>query len=119
MRKTLSEITDADNGLQDDAQNGPEAQQTAIGKDDLQAPFRCFSAEPVPSDASGHTGDEHRHAKQNDKRASEGSRTDPDKGQPQAENPDLPADLQQIVDAWPHLPDPIRKAMLALVESSR
>ena len=28
-------------------------------------------------------------------------------------------DLARIVDAWPSLPEPIRRAMLALVESGR
>jgi hypothetical protein len=29
--------------------------------------------------------------------------------------PPIDADLAQILDAWPHLPEPIRRAMLALI----
>jgi hypothetical protein len=35
-----------------------------------------------------------------------------------AEPPELPPDLRRVVDAWPQLPDPIRRAVRALVETS-
>jgi hypothetical protein len=31
----------------------------------------------------------------------------------------FPSDLQRIIDAWPTLPEPIRKAMLALADSAK
>jgi hypothetical protein len=30
----------------------------------------------------------------------------------------LPPDLARVVEAWPQLPEPIRRAVLALVESA-
>ena len=33
-------------------------------------------------------------------------------------NPSIPADLQQLIDAWPQLPEPVKTGIMAMVRAS-